>query len=185
MVEPSGWQCHHFVSESRFTWMIFCFLHGLELLSASCGFDSRWEHSNGHEPCKKRDNMDCASLLADNSYYLFFYRATPAMKNIVAQSWSEGFSWQDSAFLQISGWGSQEAGRLQTPAGDHPVAAWHWLSGFLSLLGNQQGLLRQCHYGAGSVKRCAEGKGLWADRACPEDVWWVCGKGWKVSRVLH
>ena len=57
-----------------------CFLCGLELLSASCGFDSRWEHSNGHEPCKKRDNMDCASLLADNLYYLFFYRATPAMK---------------------------------------------------------------------------------------------------------
>ena len=24
--------------------------------------------------------MDCASLLADNLYYLFFYRATPAMK---------------------------------------------------------------------------------------------------------
>ena len=22
-----------------------CFLHGLELLSASCGFDSRWEHT--------------------------------------------------------------------------------------------------------------------------------------------
>ena len=34
----------------------------------------------GYKLCKNRDNTDCASLLADNSYYLFFYRATPATK---------------------------------------------------------------------------------------------------------
>ena len=66
----------------RWTFLDWDLHHQPVLLSASCGFDSRWERSNGHEPCKKRDNTDCASLLANNSYYLFFYRATPAMKKV-------------------------------------------------------------------------------------------------------
>ena len=66
MVEPSGWHCHPVATEERFTQVNFYFLiltqnnrkvrkinafldwdlhHGSELLSASCGFDSRWEHS--------------------------------------------------------------------------------------------------------------------------------------------
>ena len=96
MVEPSGWHCHPVATEERFTQVNFYFLiltqnnrkvrkinafldwdlhHGSELLSASCGFDSRWEHSRKLQAMQNRDNADCASLLANKLCCSYFYRA--------------------------------------------------------------------------------------------------------------
>ena len=95
MVEPSGWHCHPVATEERFTQVNFYFLiltqnnrkvrkinafldwdlhHGSELLSASRGFDSRWEHSRKLQAMQNGRN---------SSSFFYSIGRQPAMKKVV------------------------------------------------------------------------------------------------------
>ena len=50
-----------------------CFLCGLELLSASCGFDSRWEHSRRLQAMQKKRWMEFERIYSQRIPFVSFF----------------------------------------------------------------------------------------------------------------
>ena len=65
-----------------------CFLYGLELLSASCGFDSRWEHSRKLQAMQKQGQCGlCEFTRKQAVLFLFLQGASPRPKKRSFRGW--------------------------------------------------------------------------------------------------